>query len=172
MDYNPYIKGLKKTEHLYLMRSKVKRIELKNLDRFINRKKIVFDKYNIIRGDKKSGKTFLINLIFDAYSRGETMLERFLPETSEFRDASVKIVYDSIVEFKYTFPRKSEDINDRWLEEHKDICFLFDEPDILYNNKKIDGFLNYLKGVDAQIIITSEVDKDFNYPNEFKIIKI
>ncbi|MFE3846188.1 hypothetical protein ACFL1L_04955 [Thermoplasmatota archaeon] len=182
MDYNSYIKGLEKTEHLYLMRSKVKRIELKNLDRFINRKKIVFDKYNIINGDKKSGKTFLINLIFDAYSHGETMLERFLPETSEFRDTAVKVVYNSISEWKYTFPKKSDydfiedpwidDIDDRWLWEHKDICFLFDEPDILNNKKERDGFLNYLKGIDAQIIITSELDKDINYPNEFKIIKI
>ena len=58
MDYNSYIKGLEKTEHLYLMRLKVKRIELKKLDRFIKRKKIVFDKYNIIKGDKKKWKNF------------------------------------------------------------------------------------------------------------------
>jgi len=81
MDYNSYIKNLHKTEHLYLMRSNVKSVELKNLDVFTKRKKIVFDKYNIIQGDKKSGKTFLINLIFDAYSGGKTMLEGFLPET-------------------------------------------------------------------------------------------
>jgi hypothetical protein len=170
-EYNPYIKSLEKTEHLYLMRSKVKRVELKNLDGHINRKRINFDKYNIISGAYGTGKTFLVHLIYDAYISGETELE-WLTTHPDYRNASVKIVYNSISEWKYTYPKKSEDIDERLFEEHLDICFVFDEPDLIYNKDENNGFLNYLKGIDAQIIITSNLDKNFNYPKEYKIIKI
>lgn len=170
-DYNPYIKNLEKTDRLYLMRAKLKNVELNNLDGFKNRRKIIFDKYNIISGAYGAGKTFLVHLFYDAYTMGKTELE-WLTTHPDYRNASVKIVYNSISEWKYTFPKKSEDIDERLFEEHLDLCFLFDEPDIIYNNDENNGFLNYLKGIDAQIIITSDMDKNYNYPKEYKIIKI
>ncbi|MCK4347302.1 MAG: hypothetical protein KAW47_01680 [Thermoplasmatales archaeon] len=170
LDYNDYIKSLEKTDHLQLMRTRIKKIELRNVP-FITDAKVVFSKYNILGGAYGSGKTFLIHLIYDAYTKGKTELE-WLTTHPDYRNASVKIVYNSIAEWRYAYPRKSEDIDERLFEEHKDICFLFDEPDILYNNKEIDGFLNYLKGIDVQIILTVDTKNDFNHPSEFKKINI
>jgi len=173
MDYNNYIKDLEKTGKLYVIEAKVKRVELKHLDVFIGRKIIIFDKYNIITGLYGSGKTFLIDLIFDAYSQGKTRLDSSLPETLEFRDSSVKIVYKTIRDWKYTFPKKSDDfdlLDD--LEDHKEKCFLFDEPDILYDKKERDCFLKHLRELDAQIIITSSLENNYEHLIEFKKIKI
>lgn len=184
MDYKSHIKTLINTEFFYPIGAHVKSVELKNMDVFIDRKKLVFDKCNILRGDKKSGKTFLTTLIFDACTRGKTMLEDFLPETEEFKDSSVKIVFNSPDRWMYTFPENSVyddmddhyigDIDDRWdyYSKRQDICLLFDEPDLLYHEKEQDGFLNYLKSIEAQVIITTKLDQTIHYPKEYNIINL
>ncbi len=179
-DYFNYVFSLPypKTKQLYLMRTYVKRIELKNLDFFTKRKKIVFEKYNIIKGDKKSGKTFLTYLIYNAYMFNSTFFEEFPTEFTGFNDAQVKIVYHSITDWIYTLPKKNNSFNKcirlqkKSRERSNIMCFLFDEPDLIYNNKERKGFLNYLKNNDAQMIITSDIKEDYKYPKEYKIIKI
>ena len=163
------------------MRAKVKTIELKNLEFFTKRKKIVFEKYNIIQGGKKTGKSFLNYLLFNAYVMGDTFIENFPPDFTGFNDARVKIVYHSITDWTYDLPKKNDSYKTHlnWYrkcndEENKTICFLFDEPNRIYNKKERDGFLNYLKvkHKNVQMIITSDLIKDYNYSKEFKIIKI
>lgn len=171
MNYNDYIKSLEKTNNLLLMRTHIKKIKLKNIP-FMMNKNIVFSKYNIISGAYGAGKTFLVHLIYDAYTMGKTELE-WLTEHPDYRNATAEIIYNSDTECKYSFPKKSEDFDDsRWFEEHKDICFLFDQPAILNNNIEIDGFLNYLKEIDAQILLTVDEKNDFNLPSDFKRINI
>ncbi|PNX49795.1 MAG: hypothetical protein BV457_00495 [Thermoplasmata archaeon M9B1D] len=181
--YNDYIFSLAypKTKQLYILRANVKTIELQNLSFFTKKKKIVFDKFNIIQGDTKTGKTFLSYLIYYAYMMNSTFLEDFPPDFTGFNDAIVKIVYHSKTDWKYTLPKekKYEDTHLKWYkncidEKNNTICFLFDEPDMLYNKKERDSFLNYLKvkNKDVQMIVTSDVKEDYNYPKEYKVIKI
>jgi hypothetical protein len=187
MDYNQfkqykdYIFSLAypSTEQLYLIRAKVKTVELTNLEFFTKRKIFDFNKYNIIQGCNKSGKTFLSRLIYNAYLMGGTFLEDFPREFTGFQDARVDILYHSIKDWRYTFPKekKYEDIHWEWKEKIKDkknniMCFLFDEPDIIYDENEREGFLNYLKGAPFQVIITSEKAEDYNYPKEYKLINI
>ena len=172
-----------KTKQLYMMRSYVKTVELKNLDFFTKRNKIVFDKYNIIQGDKKSGKTFLSYLIYNAYMFNDTFLDKFLEgfplDFTGFNDAKIKIVYHSTKDWTYSLPKKnkSNNMHDRWRKkcydtENNGMCFLFDEPDIIYDEKKREGFLNFLKNTNAQMIVTTNLEDDYEYPKEYNIIKI
>ena len=168
-----------KTKQLYIMRTYVDRVELKNLYFFTKKKKIVFDKYNIIQGDKKTGKTFLSYLIYNAYMFNDTFLEHPPLDFTGFNDVSLRILYHSMTDWRYILPKKKKfnNMHHRWHkrchdEKNNDICFLFDEPDLIYNTKERDGFLNYLKDSAAQMIITSDLDKNISYPKEYKIIKI
>jgi len=168
-----------KTKQLYIMRTYVGGVELKNLDFFIKKKKIVFDRYSIIQGDKKSGKTFLSYLLFNAYMFNDTFLEHPPLDFTGFNDVSLRILYHSMTDWIYNLPKKnkSNNMHDKWRkkcydEENNDICWLFDTPDFLYNEKERDGFLNYLKKSNIQMIITSDLDKNICYPKEYKVIKI
>ena len=172
-----------KTKQLFLMRSYVKTLELKNLEFFTKKKKIVFDKYNIILGSKKTGKTFLSYLIYNAYMFNDTFLDKFLEgfplDFTGFDDAEVKIVYHSTKDWTYSLPKKnkSNNMHDRWRKkcydtENNGMCFLFDEPDIIYDEKKREGFLNFLKNTNAQMIVTTNLEDDYEYPKEYNIIKI
>ena len=163
------------------MRANVKTMELKNLDFFTKKKKIVFDKFNIIQGDTKTGKSFLSYLIYNSYIMNSTFLEDFPPDFTGFNDARVNIFYHSITDWRYTLPKEKEydDSHLKWYkkcldEKNNTICFLFDEPDLIYNQNERDDFLNYLKVKrrDVQMIITSDLKDDYNYPKDFKIIKI
>jgi len=172
-DYNSYIKNLKLTEELYLLRNHVKRVDIRNMP-FMRDKKIIFGKYNIIEGEHGCGKTFLINLIYDAYLFGKTELE-FFPEIGEYSKINAEISFKSFTECKYTFPEKSDSIDTLGYDEFNekvDICFIFDEPTKLYDKNERDGFLDYLKNVDGQMIIASGKDENYSYPKEYKIIKI
>lgn len=181
--YKDYIFSLAypKTKQLYILRANVKTVELKNLEFFTKKKKIVFDKYNIIQGSKKSGKTFLSYLIYNAYNMNSTFLEDFPPDFTGFNDSRVNILYHSITDWRYTLPKekKYEDTHSEWYkkcvdEKNNTICFLFDEPDLIYNQKERDDFINYLKvkNKDVQMILTSDVKEDSKYPKEYNIIKI
>jgi hypothetical protein len=169
-----------KTEYLFLMGSKVKSLELKNLTCFTKKKKIVFDKYNIVLGGKKSGKTFLLySLIFNAYFFNKTFLEEWPLNFTGFNDVYVKILFHSMTDWVYSLPKikKYEDAHYEWKKKCKDkenneMCFLFDQPALLYDDKERDGFLNFLKNTDAQMIITSDIKDDYEYPKEYNIIKI
>jgi hypothetical protein len=155
------------------MRKQVKRVDIKNMP-FMKDKKFIFNKCNIVRGKHGCGKTFLINLIYDAYLFGHTELD-FFPEIGKFKKINTEVSFKTFTECKYTYPEKSDSIENIGYDEYNekiDLCFIFDEPRLLYNNKERDGFLNYLKNVDAQMIITSNENSSFIYPSEYKILKI
>jgi len=66
------------------------------------------EKYNIIQGGEKTGKSFLNYLLFNAYVMGDTFIENFPPDFTGFNDARVKIVYHSITDWTYDLPKKNE----------------------------------------------------------------
>jgi len=155
-DPRHYLEELLDEEFAFFIPVEIESIEMSNCGP-LKKLKANFDKFNIITGENGSGKTAIINAIYNA-----------LMNTGRVEEAGkVKMGLKTAKSFEIVFNRN------RVLAGYK--CLLIDDAFNVLTTKEAIKLLNYLKTLKMQVIITcldlSRIDLDNNL-NGVNIIKL
>ncbi len=173
IDFNNYLRNLEKENRCFFLPFELKKIQIKNIG-CLSDLKLAFDRLNIIQGANGTGKTTFIRSIVYLFGYELSNFNNFVSSrkkivTSRAKTHEIKIQIKPETKISLTYIEKN---NNEIKEKRTTRCILIDEPmDRLSSNLKND-FLDYLRGLNTQIILTNTPHEKIEYSRQYKIFRL
>jgi len=166
IDFNNYIKTLEKEGRCYLLPFMIKKIHLKNIgihDNLI----LSFDALNIVEGNYRDGKTTIVKSIVKTIGYESPNFHNLLSPGKKTYEINIEV--GPIRKLSLTYGKHN---NNGFIENRTTRCIVMDEPLSRLSISLKKEFLQYLMGLNTQIILTCAAIDMIEFPNEFSISKL
>jgi len=166
VDFNSFLKTLEKEDRCYFLPFELKKIHIKNIGIHSNLE-LNFDSFNVIEGIHGVGKTTVIRCIAKTFGYDTTSYHKLLSPDQNPHQISITIKPENKIDI--TFDEKNQD---EFNEKRTTKCIIMDEPTSRLSSNLKKEFLQYLQGLNTQIILTSTPDDKIKLPYEFRFSRL
>lgn len=149
IDFGQYLATLKEEKRCFFLPFQLEEIELYSIG-IIDGLKITFEQFTVFVGKHGTGKTTVVRSIVYMLGFSEPNIERLLKNNAPHGSIRLNVVSEEPLTLKLKRGKSGEII-----KEEKIGCIVLDNPGEEFDDKNYGNFLYYLRGLDAQIIMTS-----------------
>jgi len=166
IDFINYLKTLEKEGRCYFLPFQIKKIHLKNIgvhDNLI----LSFDALNIVEGRYRDGKTTFVKSIVKTIGYESPNFHNLLSPGKKTYDIDIEV--DPIRILSLTYGKHN---NSGFIENRTTRCIVMDEPLSRLSIGLKKEFLQYLMGLNTQIILTCAPIDMIELPDEFRVSRL
>lgn len=149
INFGRYLATLKEEKRCFTYPFKLEDVEL-NCIGIIDGLKTQLDKFNVFMGNHGTAKTTVVRSIVYTLGSSEPNIERLLKSNEPEGQIRLNIISEEPIILKL-----KRDTNGEIIKQEKIGCIILDDPGAEFDEENFKKLLNYLRRLDAQIIMTS-----------------